>query len=457
MKDLTKGSPIKLIMMFALPLVLGQLFQLCYSLVDTRIVGQTLGENALASVGATTSLSDFLTGFLNGAGNGFAIITATFFGAKDEKNLKKSVACAFVLGGVMSLLLTMCGMLFLNPMMGLLNIDGSLISDAKAYISVIILGLVFSCIYNVCSAVLRAIGDTVTPLIFLIVSSLLNIVLDYTFIRVFSAGVAGAAYATVLSQAVSAVLCIIRIVRRYPVLHIGAEDMHFDGHMLFRVLSTGLSMGIMISFVNLGTLILQSAINSFGSAVIVSHTASRKLTGLLMIPFSVFGAALATYCGQNAGAGRFDRVRLGIRQTLTAVFIWDVFAAAVAWFCTPELVHLITDSSNSEVISTSQRYMRVNVSLYIIPTVICLMRNSLQGIGNRITPIISSAVELAAKTMFAFALAPAYGYTAIIWCEPVAWALMVVPLLIVYIRIIKKHTISNAPVGEDYDYDEYND
>lgn len=455
MKDLTKGSPIKLLMMFAIPLFLGQLFQLCYSLVDTRIVGQTLGENALASVGATTSLSDFLTGFLNGAGNGFAIITATFFGAGDEKRLKKSVACAYMLGGAMALALTAFGLLFLNDIMRLLNIKGDLSADSGAYISVIIGGLIFSCIYNVCSAVLRAIGDTVTPLLFLIISSLLNIVLDYTFILAFHTGVAGAAYATVLSQAVSAALCIIRMIRKYPILHIGAADLHADRDILLRVLSTGMSMGIMISFVNLGTLILQSAINIFGAAIIVSHTASRKITVLLMIPFSVFGAALATYCGQNAGAGRYDRVRLGVRQAMTAVFIWDILAAAVAWLFTPELAHLITDSSNSEILSTSARYMRVNASLYMITTVICLLRNALQGIGDKITPIISSAVELIAKTVFAFALAPVFGYTAIIWSEPVSWLLMVVPLIAVYMRFVRKHTaqpaIRCADYGDDHD------
>ena len=438
MKDLTDGKPLKLIMMFALPLFAGQLFQLGYSLVDTRIVGQTLGENSLAAVGATSPLSDFLTGFLNGTGNGFAIITAIFFGAGDEKKLKKSVACAFMFGAAMAVILTAAVLVFIDPMIGLLNIEAGIRPEAKAYITVVTAGLVFSCIYNVSSAVMRAIGDTLTPLVFLIFASALNVILDYTFILGFHAGVAGAAFATVLSQAVSAVLCIIRIIRKYPVLHVRMDDFRYDGDIFHKVFTTGMSMGFMISFVTLGTLILQSAINIFGSAVIVSHTGSRKLTSLFMIPFSVFGAALATFCGQNAGAGKYERIRAGVRQTLAAVLVWDVFIAAAAWFFTPQLIHLITDSTNEEVIGTSVKYMRVNTAFYFITTPVCLIRNALQGIGDRITPIISSFIELLSKAVFAFALAPVFGYTAVIWCEPVSWMLMVIPLAVVYFRFIRK-------------------
>ena len=229
MKNLTSGKPLKIILAFALPLFIGQLFQLFYSLVDTRIVGETLGETSLAAVGATTTLSDMLIGLLNGFTNGAAIIIATYFGAKDEKNMKKAVGGTVLLGAGFAVLVSAVCLLCLNPILSFLNIEDKLFPEAKSYISVVLAGLLASALYNICAAVLRAMGDSLTPLIFLIVASFLNIGLDYAFILYFHMGVAGAAYATVLAQALSAFFCFIYMRRKYPLLVLSKEDMHISG------------------------------------------------------------------------------------------------------------------------------------------------------------------------------------------------------------------------------------
>ena len=437
MRDLTNGKPIRLIFLFALPLVLGQLFQQFYSIVDVHIVGETLGEVPLAAVGATTPLSDFLIGFLNGFCNGFAIVVATCFGAKDEKRVRKAVAASFIVGAVLAVALTIPGTLFLKPVLHFLNVEDSLIPMSVSYIRVIIAGLIFSVLYNTCAAVLRGIGDTVTPLIFLILSAGLNIGLDYLLIVGFHMGVSGAALATVLSQAISAGLCVIRIIKRYPMLHVSGPDLKFDSKLYKNILTTGVSMGLMISLVNLGTLVLQSAINSFGPYVIVAHTAARKATSVYMLPNSVFGSALATFAGQNFGAGKYDRIRVGFRQSMIAVCIWDLMICALSWIAGEQIIGLITASQNKEVLFWGAWYLKFDTIFYALATAVVLFRNTLQGMGFAVMTILSSFFELATKAVVAFMLAPVMGYRGIILCEPVAWAVMLVPLVIKWIFIVR--------------------
>ncbi len=437
MKDLTKGNPIRLIFLFALPLVLGQLFQQFYSIVDVHIVGETLGEVPLAAVGATTPLSDFLVGFLNGFCNGFAIVVATCFGAKDEKRVRRAAAASFIVGASLALILTAFGTVFLRPVLHFLNVEESLIPMSVSYIRVIILGLVFSVLYNTCAAVLRGIGDTVTPLIFLVMSALMNIGLDYLLIVGFKMGVAGAALATVMSQAISAGLCIIWIIRKYPILHVSRADLSFDRSIYKNILTTGLSMGLMLSLVNLGTLVLQSAINSFGPYVIVAHTAARKATSIYMLPNSVFGTALATFAGQNLGAGKYDRIRVGFRETLIAVCVWDVCICILSWIAGERIIGLITASSNHDVLYWGAWYLKIDTIFYFLATAVVLFRNTIQGMGYSMMTLLSSFFELAVKALVAFLLAPGMGYPGIIICEPVAWAVMLIPLVVKWISIIR--------------------
>ncbi len=439
MKDLTKGNPIITILLFAIPLALGQLFQQFYSLVDVSIVGSVLGEIPLAAVGASTAFSDFLVGFLNGFCNGFAIVVAMCFGSGDMGRLKKVVAASYITGIVLAVILTVISLGFLDRILKLLNVEASLTGYAKDYIIIIIAGLIFSVLYNTCAAVLRGIGDSVTPLLFLILSSVLNIVLDLFFITVLHMGVSGASAATVLSQAVSAFLCILRIIHKYPALHISREDIVFEKKLYSDILSTGLSMGLMISIVNLGTLFLQSAINSFNPYVVVAHTSARKITMILMLPNGVFGSALAAFSGQNFGSGRYDRIRKGCTQTILLICIWDILALILVWLAGKEIIHLVSASSNEEVLYWGSLYLRTDLCFYFLCTTVCCIRNTLQGMGHSMTTIISSMMELLTKVLIAFLLVPVAGYLGIIWCEPIAWFLMLIPLLVKWIQINHKN------------------
>ncbi len=434
MKKLTEGTPLKLILLFAIPLFIGQLFQLFYSLVDTRIVGATLGETALAAVGATTTLNDMLVSLINGTTNGFAIIIATYFGAKDEKNMKKAIAGTGVLAIGTTVIISLLSLLFLSPILDILNIDAELRNQSTAYISIILAGLIANTLYNMCAAVLRAIGDSFTPLLFLILASFLNIFGDYAFILLFDMGVGGAALATVLSQALSALLCFLYMRKKYPGLTLSREDFGFSGDVYKKLLHTGLSMGFMSSFVSLGTLSLQTSINTFGTNIIVAHTAARKATSIFMLPFSVFGVTLATYCGQNLGAGKYSRIKKGIKDTVILNVGWCLLVVLSAFTISPFLVELLTATKEPEIIETASRYLKINTAFYVIPAVICLFRNSMQGFGDSTTPVISSSLELIGKVLIAFFLAPAIGYMGIIVSEPIVWCIMVIPLIIGMIR-----------------------
>jgi Na+-driven multidrug efflux pump len=434
MKDLTTGKPIKIILLFAIPLFIGQLFQLFYSLADTRIVGAILGETSLAAVGATTTLSDFLIGLLNGFTNGCAIIIATYFGSGDRDNMKKAIGGTILSGIVLSVLISAGCLLFLPRILGALNVADFLMAESKAYIGIVLAGLLAATLYNVCAAILRALGDTFTPLLFLILAAVLNVVLDYTLIKYGNMGVAGAALATVIAQAVSAVLCFFYMKVRYPELSLRREDFRFDKIIYQKLIATGSSMGFMVAFVNLGTLALQITINTFNQDIIVAHTAARKATNIFMLPFSVLGTTLATFCGQNLGAGKYSRIKTGLRDTLLLTFIWCAGVALVAYTLSGPLVHMITASDNEVILSTASLYLKVNTSFYFVTAIICLFRNSMQGFGDNKTPVFSSSLELIGKVAISFLLAPAIGYMGIIVAEPIVWFIMVIPLIVNMVR-----------------------
>lgn len=434
MRNLTEGKPLKLILLFALPLFVGQLFQLFYSLVDTRIVGATLGDTALAAVGATSTLSDLLMSLLNGVTNGFAIVIATYFGAGNEKAMKKAVAGTILLGIAAALFVSVVSLFALSPILRFLNISEELLPQARSYIGIILIGLLAATAYNICAAILRAVGDSFTPLIFLMIATVLNVFLDYGFILYLRMGVAGAAVATVISQAVSAVLCFLYMRRRYPNLKLKKEDFDLQKEVCGKLLATGMSMAFMSAFVQMGTFALQSSINTFGTNTIVAHTAARKVSSIFMMPWGVLGTTLATYCGQNLGAGKYDRIKKGMKDTLFFTWGWCVVVLLVAYTLSPVLVRLITASMEPEIIDTATLYLKVNTAFYFVPSVICLFRNSMQGFGDSKTPVFSSALELLTKLVAAFLLAPAIGYWGIILSEPIAWFIMVIPLVVNTLR-----------------------
>lgn len=437
-KTLTEGTPWKQILLFSIPIFWGNVFQLLYSLVDTKIVGSTLGTEALAAVGSVSTLHTLMTGFLNGLTLGFSLITAMCFGAKNRKRLKKSFAAAISLGVLTTLALVLMLMIFLHPVLNLLHVPQAQFEMAYAYISVLIVGLFATLFYNLCANTLRAIGDALTPLIFLIVATVSNIGLDYLFILGFQMGVQGAAYATVLAQLLSVVLCLIRIFRKFPILHIQKEDFRFDRELMAEMYKSGLSMGLMSCLVGIGTILLQSAINTLGTTVIVAHTAARKVFELVSLPNSVLGSAMATYCGQNYGARRFDRIRQGIRASLIIAAVWAVVVFLICHTIEGKLIQFVASTTNPDVIYWGSTYLKVDMSFIVICGVIVILRNSMQGFGDRVIPVFSSCIELAGKIIFGFVFAPMFAYWGIIWAEPLVWIAMVIPLIVKVVHVLKR-------------------
>ena len=437
-KTLTEGTPWKQILLFSIKIFWGNVFQLLYSLVDTKIVGSTLGTEALAAVGSVSTLHTLMTGFLNGLTLGFSLITAMCFGAKNRERLKKSFAAAISLGVLITAILVVALMIFLHPVLNLLHVPQAQFEMAYAYISVLIVGLFATLFYNLCANTLRAIGDALTPLIFLIVATVSNIGLDYLFILGFQMGVQGAAYATVLAQLLSVVLCLIRIFRKFPILHIQKVDFRFDRELIAEMYKSGLSMGLMSCLVGIGTILLQSAINTLGTTVIVAHTAARKVFELVSLPNSVLGSAMATYCGQNYGARRFDRIRQGIRASLIIAAVWAVVVFLICHTIEGKLIQFVASTTNPDVIYWGSTYLKVDMSFIVICGVIVILRNSMQGFGDRVIPVFSSCIELAGKIIFAFVFAPMFAYWGIIWAEPVVWIAMVIPLIVKVVHVLKK-------------------
>lgn len=436
MKDLTKGKPSSLILSFALPIFLGSVLQLTYSLADTRIVGSYLGDHALAAVGATSTLTGLLVGFLGGLCNGFAIITAQRFGAGDREGVKRTLAGALYLGGGITALLTVFVLCLLKPLLRFMNVPEELTDIAADYVVIIAAGLLVTLLYDIFSAVLRAMGDTVAPLFILAISVVLNIGGDLLFVLVLKAGVRGAAAATVLSQAAAAAACLIYMLCRYEFLRLKREDFRkAERAMLRKMLTSGLSMGFMSSLVNLGTLTLQTAINRLGQDIIVAHTAARKLTEVFMMMFTVFGQTMATWCGQNLGAGKTERIRRGISLALLYTCIWCGLVVLASYTVGARLVRLVTGTQNAEIIKNATDYLKFDTLFYVVTAVICVVRNALQGLGEHITPIVSSSLEMIGKIAIAKLLVPPLGYTGVIIAEPIVWAVMVIPLVFKLFRM----------------------
>lgn len=434
MKDLTRGSITKLIFWFALPVFIGSLLQMTYNLVDTKIIGYVLGESSLAAVGSTNSVNTLVIGFLQGLTNGFAVIAAQFFGAGDTANFKRTVAGSFKYGIIVSAILTGVVLIFLKPLLLLLNTPEELLKEAYDYIFIIFAGMTIFMLYNVCAAILRSIGDSFTPLIFLGISVGLNIGGDILFLKVIPMGVRGAAVATVLSQFIALVSCLIYSYKRYEILWISRKDFRIDSSLTAKLMSTGCSMGFMSSLVSIGSVTLQSAINSFGQDIILAHTTARRISELFMMMFGVLGTTMATFCGQNLGAGKYDRIRKGILTSILMGWVWCAMTIMASYTVVPSFIRMLISSDNRKVIDTAALYLRVDSLLYFVTAMITIIRNSLQGIGDRLTPIISSGIELVGKVIITFTLVPLMGYWGVILSEPIVWVFMVIPLIVQLVK-----------------------
>ncbi len=437
MNDLTKGSPALVMLKFAIPVLIGRLFQLAYNLTDTRIVGSLLGTDALAAVGSVSTLHELFSGFLIGLAGGFAILTARYFGMNREDMVRRCFASALFLGTVTALIMTLPSLLGLNALLDILNVSDALRPDASAYLSTLLAGLIFCVLYNVLASNLRAVGDSLTPLLFLILSAVLNVGLDLLFVGPLHYGVRGAAFATVLSQAVSAALCFLYLRVKYPMFGFTFGEMIPDRELTKQLLGGGISMGLMSCLVAFGTVALQTAINSFDTPIIVAHTATRKLTNLYMLPFSVMGATMATYCGQNYGAGRLDRIKTGLRDVLLLSYLWAGVDLLMSYTIAPYLITAISAATDPEILETAVLYQKIDTIFYVLVPTITILRNSLQGLGDHVTPVASSFLELLCKVLVAFLLTPVLQYMGIIWAEPIAWTVMVIPLIISMAKRLK--------------------
>lgn len=433
-RTLTEGNPTKLILLFAIPIFIGNLFQIFYSLIDTKIVGSILGETALAAVGSVSTLNNLLTGFFNGLTLGFSVILARFYGSGNEKEFKKYVAGAIELGFLTAIVVISVVLLGLEPILRFMNVPNDQFMLAKDYVFILVAGMFITLSYNLCANTLRAIGDSVTPLIFLVIASVTNIILDYTFILNLGLGVKGAAIATVLSQLLSVVLCMIRIIKAFPMLHVKRADFKLTKERVGKLYESGLSMGLMSSLVNVGTLILQTGINQLGTNTIVAHTAARKVFEIWALPGSVLGASMATYCGQNYGAHRYDRIRQGLKSVLTIGVCWAIAVFIMAHTISPYLISFIASTKNEEIIYWGSTYLKTDMSFMIVCVLIVVLRNSMQGFGDAKTPIVSSTIELCGKIIFASFFVKIFGYWAIIWTEPIIWICMVIPLIVMTLK-----------------------
>ena len=423
MKDMTVGSPIRLILGFAVPLFFGMLFQQFYSLMDTVIVGQFLGARALAAVGTTGSINFMIIGFCMGVCNGFAIPMAQRFGAKDEKMLRCFVANSVWLAIIFASVMTVVVSLLCRNILMWMNTPSDIIDEAYQYIFIIFIGIPATYLYNLLSGIIRSLGDSKSPLIFLVISSVLNIILDVVAILGFRMGVAGAAWATVLSQAISGVLCLFYMRKKFPILKISKEEWKIRGNCIGRLCSMGIPMGLQYSITAIGSVILQTAVNGLGSVVVASMTAGGKISMFFCCPFDAFGSTMATYAGQNVGACKLDRVTKGMVQCSFLAAAYSVLAAVVLIGFGDKLALLFVDSGEIEIIKNVEEVLMWNSLFYIPLALVNIIRFSIQGLGFGKLAIFAGVAEMVGRSIVGFGFVSVFGFTAACLASPIAWIL----------------------------------
>ena len=427
--DFLHGPIVKSLVLFAIPMLISSLFQQLYNMVDTMIIGHYLGDDSLAAMGACSSIYSLIVGFALGIGSGMSIVNARSYGAGDLDKLKRSVASSICIGLCVAAVATIFGGILLRPILELLHTPKNIIEEAYLYVSTIVSGVAITMTYNLCSGMLRAIGNSFMPLVFLIVSSILNVFLDLVMIVQFSMGVRGAALATVMSQAVSAVLCAAYIVKKTPILVPKKEHFRYDADLWKELFAQGISMALMGSIVSIGTVILQYAINGFGSLTIVAHMAARKIYSLFCLAINVTSMAVSTFVSQNKGAGNRER----IVKVMKYAYVYDVLAAGVItvalWAFGEQMVIWLTGTEDPIVLENAVLYLRLIGPFLAILGMLLQTRSALQGIGEKLLPIMSSVIEMVGKILFAVFIIPKMGYFAVIICEPIIWCVMVAELL----------------------------
>ena len=438
MHDMTVGKPSKLIIQFMIPMFLGNVFQQFYNVADSIVAGQFLGVQALAAIGSTGSLMFFVTGWMNGMSSGFAILVSQWFGAKKYDRMRHYVAMSVYLSIILSVLMTV-GFLAANvPILRMMNYSPDIMPDVTAYMGIIYAGLIVTAAYNALAAFLRALGDSRSPLYFLIISAAINVVLDIVFIVYGGMGVDGCAYATVIAQAISALLCFIYIVKRYPILHLKREDFRISFCSWGRLLALGIPMALQFSITAIGTIIVQGAVNVYGEIYMAGFSAAGKLQNIIATVFSAFGATIATYVGQNRGAGKMDRVRQGVRTTQMMIIVYSVFAMAVVLLFGRYMMWIFVSPSETEVIDVAVLYFRTVFWCYPFLGSIFLYRNTLQGLGYGLVPMLGGVFELVARAGIVLLVAGRTSFVGVCLSDPAAWLSALIPLVPYYIYTMRK-------------------
>lgn len=432
-KDMTQGNPVKLIIAFAIPLFVGNIFQQIYNMVDTMVVGYGLGDSAIAAIGATTTLYNLVVNFAWALNNGYGIVVTQRFGAGDEKTMKKAIAGMIELDIAVTVILSLLALVFLHPLMKFMNIPEAIFAQAYTYIFIIYAGMITTIAYNMFAGILRAMGNSRSPLYFLIASSVLNVVLDVLLVLVIPLGVAGAAVATVIAQAVSAILCGAYVFKHYGKYMPEKEDYKVPKEVIADLFTTGVAMALMITVIDLGSLIFQRANNVYGEMIITAHAAARRIITMFMAPISTISTANATFIGQNWGAKKIERIRTNMKKVLGIEVLWAVFSAVLMYLLGDTMVRFVTGTDDAEVIKNAVMSIRIHFSCYPALGILVCLRNAMQAMGRKAAPVISSCIELGMKIFAALWLIPHFGFLGTCVTEPVTWVLMMIFLVVVYI------------------------
>ena len=437
-KDMTNGSPSKHILGFAVPMLFGMLFQQFYNLVDTIIVGKTLGVEALAGVGATGSINFMIIGFCMGVCNGFVIPVAQCFGAKKPADLRKYVFNGYICSIVFAIVLTLASVIFCRRILIIMNTPADIIDHAYNYIVVIFIGIPTVFLYNMVSGVIRSLGDSKTPVVFLVLSSIINVVLDFFLILVCKMGVAGAGWATVTSQLISGLTCLIYMYKKYDILKGDKSERVLDRRFITNLCMNGVPMGLQYSITAIGSTILQAAVNTLGSTYVAAMTAGSKMFNFTCCPFDALGSTMATYAGQNVGAAKIKRLGQGVRSAMIIGSVYSVLSLIALYFTTDYIALLFVNASETTIIALTRQFILASACFYIPLTGVNVVRFCIQGMGFSVFAISAGILEMIGRAFAAIILIPRIGFMGACLASPIAWIAADAFLFPAFIHCAKK-------------------
>lgn len=437
-KDMTNGSPSKHILGFAVPMLFGMLFQQFYNLVDTIIVGKTLGVEALAGVGATGSINFMIIGFCMGVCNGFVIPVAQCFGAKKPADLRKYVFNGYICSVVFAIVLTLASVIFCRRILIVMNTPADIIDHAYNYIVVIFIGIPTVFLYNMVSGVIRSLGDSKTPVVFLVLSSIINVVLDFFLILVCKMGVAGAGWATVTSQLISGLTCLIYMYKKYDILKGDKSERVLDRRFITNLCMNGVPMGLQYSITAIGSTILQAAVNTLGSTYVAAMTAGSKMFNFTCCPFDALGSTMATYAGQNVGAAKIKRLGQGVRSAMIIGSVYSVLSLIALYFTTDYIALLFVNASETTIIALTRQFILASACFYIPLTGVNVVRFCIQGMGFSVFAISAGILEMIGRAFAAIILIPSIGFMGACLASPIAWIAADAFLFPAFIHCAKK-------------------